>query len=120
MVIGGWKMGCDRYIAMVNTFWRGFSMLLHSGPRGGIPALFIHIFFESESVDTSPRNIKKCFLSMYTHDMKTVIRTWVNNLAVRISKAFALNMGIDALLSKVTPENLHGETHTGSAVGKEM
>ncbi len=81
---------------------------------------------------------------MYTHSMKTVIRTWGNSLAVRIPKAFALQIGIDsgkevelslshnglhissvgqeldALLTQVTPENLHGEMHTGSAIGKEV
>jgi antitoxin MazE len=76
--------------------------------------------------------------------MKTVIRTWGNSLAVRIPKAFAVHMGIDSgeevelslepnglhiacvgqdlhlLLEQVTPENLHGEVQTGSAVGKEV
>ncbi len=81
---------------------------------------------------------------MYTHTMKTVIRTWGNSLAVRIPKAFALQIGIDvgkevelslarnglhisalgqelnALLAQVTPENVHGEVQTGSAIGKEI
>ena len=82
--------------------------------------------------------------TMYTHPMKTVIRTWGNSLAVRIPKAFAVHMGIDAgkevelslernglhigcvgqdlnaLLEQVTPNNLHGEVQTGSAVGREV
>ena len=81
---------------------------------------------------------------MYTYAMKTVIRTWGNSLAVRIPKAFAVHMGIDSgkevelllepnglrissveqdldmLLEQVTPENLHREVQTGSAVGKEL
>lgn len=81
---------------------------------------------------------------MYTHRMRTTVRTWGNSLAVRIPKAFAMHMGIDSggeielflqsdglliasvkqdlqvLLAKVTPENLHGETKTGSAVGREV
>lgn len=82
--------------------------------------------------------------TMYTHPMKTFIRTWGNSLAVRIPKTFAISMGIDsgkevelslasnglhivlpernlhALLDRVTPENMHGEVQTGSAVGKEV
>lgn len=81
---------------------------------------------------------------MYTHYMKTVIRTWGNSLAVRIPKVFALQMGIDAgkdvelsleknglhitcpdtelktLLRQVTPENLHRESSTGSVTGREV
>ena len=82
--------------------------------------------------------------TMYTHPMKAVIRTWGNSLAIRIPKAFAMHLGIDsgkevelflepsglriapaghdltALLQQVTPENLHGETQTGTAVGREV
>ncbi len=81
---------------------------------------------------------------MYTHDMKAVIRTWGNSLAIRIPKAFAVHMGIDSgkeveislersglhiasigqdldiLLAQVNPENLHGEVRTGSVIGKEV
>lgn len=81
---------------------------------------------------------------MYTHSMKTFIHKWGNSLAVRIPKAFAVHLGIDSgeeielllepkglrispmgrdlntLLNLVTPENLHGEVRTGSAVGKEI
>lgn len=76
--------------------------------------------------------------------MKTTIRAWGNSLAVRIPKAFAIHMGIDAgkevelslesdglrissadsdlraLLARVTPENAHGEVQTGSAIGREI
>lgn len=81
---------------------------------------------------------------MYTHGMKTVIRTWGNSLAVRIPKAFAAHMGIDSgkevelslersglhitfpgqdldtVLKQVTPQNVHQEVQTGSATGKEV
>jgi antitoxin MazE len=81
---------------------------------------------------------------MYTYLMKTTIRMWGNSLAIRIPKAFAVNIGIDsgkevelslesnslritprkldlhALLEQVTPETLHGEVQTGSAVGREV
>lgn len=81
---------------------------------------------------------------MYTHRMKTIIRTWGNSLAIRIPKAFALQIGIDngkevqisvdrdglridsvhrdldAHLACITEENLHGEIRTGSATGKEV
>lgn len=81
---------------------------------------------------------------MYTHIMKTVIRTWGNSLAVRIPKAFAVHIGIDsgkevelflepgglriapaghdldALLAQVNPKNLHGEAQTGSPMGHEL
>jgi antitoxin MazE len=82
--------------------------------------------------------------TMYTHDMKTVIRTWGNSLAIRIPKVFALQMGIDTgkevdllleknglhiaspknnlhdLLRSVTSDNRHGETQTGAITGKEV
>ena len=81
---------------------------------------------------------------MYTPSMKTVIRTWGNSLAVRIPRAFAMHMDmhagrevelflesdglriaaadrdLEALLQCVTPENIHGETATGSVSGKEI
>ena len=81
---------------------------------------------------------------MYTLLMRAVIRTWGNSLAVRIPKAFAVHMGIDAgkevelfperdglriefvgqdlnlLLEQITPENLHAEAQTGSAIGQEL
>lgn len=65
-------------------------------------------------------------------------------MAVRIPKAFAVHLGIDAgkevelsleshslkissveqdlhaLLSCVTPENTHGEVRTGSSIGREI
>jgi len=81
---------------------------------------------------------------MYTHYMKTVIRTWGNSLAIRIPKAFAMEIGLNAgksvnlsleenglriassendlytLLRHVTPENLHRESSTGSVTGREV
>ena len=78
--------------------------------------------------------------------MKVQIQQWGNSLALRIPKSFAVesNIGqgstvevslengkiivfpvaepefsLDELLEKVTPENLHGETDTGSSVGQE-
>jgi len=78
--------------------------------------------------------------------MKTVVRKWGNSLALRIPKTMAEHIKVRAgapveiteergnllikptgaksslkeLLAKVTPENLHGETKTGRAVGKEV
>ena len=82
--------------------------------------------------------------TMYTHGMKAVIQKWGNSLAIRIPKAFTLQLGMTAgkevdmkmeqnglhispaeesleeLLAKITPENLHGETLTGVSVGREI
>lgn len=76
--------------------------------------------------------------------MKTTIQKWGNSLAIRIPKAFAVQLGIDPgeevelsmnsnsllikpakltleeLLKNVTPEQLHGETDWGTPVGKEV
>lgn len=75
--------------------------------------------------------------------MKTILRRWGNSLAVRIPKAFAMHVGLasgeeveisadadglritpardlQALLDKVTPENIHGETMTEPPVGREL
>jgi antitoxin MazE len=79
--------------------------------------------------------------------MKTAVQCWGNSLALRIPKAFAgetnLHEGsevelslfegglmvkpirsrrrsLDDLLKQVTPTNLHRETDTGDAVGKEI
>jgi len=78
--------------------------------------------------------------------MKTVVQKWGHSLALRIPKAMAEHIkvkegapveiqedgnallikpvgakpSLKELLSKVTPENLHGETKTGKAVGKEV
>ncbi len=78
--------------------------------------------------------------------MKVQIQKWGNSLALRIPKSFAIESNIeqgstveislengriivfpvaepefslDELLSKVTPENLHGEVDTGNSVGLE-
>ncbi len=79
--------------------------------------------------------------------MKTRVQKWGNSLALRIPKSFAIEAGLrdnlpvelslvegklivqvdsdtppslDELLQDVTDDNLHGEWHTGSAVGKEV
>ena len=79
--------------------------------------------------------------------MKTRIQKWGNSLALRIPKSFAQEVGLnqdgivelslvngqlivspvpepsvtlDALLAKITPENIHGEVDTGEAMGKEV
>ena len=79
--------------------------------------------------------------------MRGKVQRWGNSLAIRVPKAFASELGIDAgtavdlsldedrmlvtpafkkaralarLLEKVTPENIHGEVATGDAVGREM
>lgn len=78
--------------------------------------------------------------------MKVQIQKWGNSLALRIPKSFAVESKIkqgstvevslesgkivifpvaepefllEDLLAKVTSENLHGETATGSSVGQE-
>ena len=77
--------------------------------------------------------------------MKTVVQKWGNSLALRIPKTMAEHIKVKEgapvevredggtlwikplgakpslreLLGKIKPENLHGETKTGRAVGKE-
>ena len=78
--------------------------------------------------------------------MRTRVQKWGNSLALRIPKSFASEVGLqrdstvevslengtliikpvakpkltlNQLLSKVTPENIHHEVETGSAVGNE-
>jgi antitoxin MazE len=79
--------------------------------------------------------------------MKTRIRKWGNSLALRIPKTYATEAGLDQessveisvergkliivpstkptftlkqLLAQVTEKNLHQETDTGPAVGREV
>lgn len=79
--------------------------------------------------------------------MQTKIQRWGNSLGLRIPKSFAEEAGVQAgsvidlvvkngelivrpvrrsryalkdLLSGVTPDNIHGETDTGSPVGREI
>jgi len=79
--------------------------------------------------------------------MRGRIQKWGNSLALRIPKAFAEETGLDenspveirvsdgqiiivrvetpqydldALLSQITPENIHGELDTGSPRGNEV
>ena len=75
--------------------------------------------------------------------MRTNVAKWGHSLAVRIPSALARQIGLsegsvidlsakgdslvlqkpaftlETLLKDITPENLHGETGTGPAVGKE-
>ena len=75
--------------------------------------------------------------------MRTRVSQWGNSLAVRLSRAHAQELGVTkgsaieisvegdtlvvrksrydlrALLARVTPDNLHGETDTGRAMGRE-
>lgn len=75
--------------------------------------------------------------------MQTRVAKWGHSLAVRIPRAFAEQIGIaegstvdiavsddaivlrkpnyilDDLLAGVTPDNLHGETESGPAIGRE-
>jgi len=77
--------------------------------------------------------------------MVTSIQRWGNSLAIRIPKAFAAQAqlsensdveislegdrivltparrtwGLDELLQKITPSNVHGEIHWGDKTGKE-
>jgi antitoxin MazE len=79
--------------------------------------------------------------------MKSTVQKWGNSLAVRIPKSFANEIGLsensaveltmegnalqlqllkqapvtfESLVSKITPENLHGEFFSGPAAGKEI
>lgn len=78
--------------------------------------------------------------------MKTVVQKWGHSLALRIPKTMAEHIkvregapveitedrgnllikptlekpSLKELLSRVKPENLHGETQTGRRVGKEV
>jgi antitoxin MazE len=79
--------------------------------------------------------------------MRTRVQKWGNSLALRIPKSFADEVGLEKqadidvslangkiiispvakprfslkqLLSKVTPDNLHGELDTGTAAGNEI
>jgi antitoxin MazE len=78
--------------------------------------------------------------------MRVAIRKWGNSLALRIPRALAADthlasgsqvdvavedgrlivapvsagLSLDALLSAVTPDNLHGEISTGRPVGREV
>ncbi len=76
--------------------------------------------------------------------MRSQLAKWGNSLAVRLPKAFVDKLGVaegepieldiagdtvtvrkptqtlDQLLDQVTPDNLHGETPTGKAVGREQ
>jgi antitoxin MazE len=80
---------------------------------------------------------------MYTHDMKSVVRTWGNSLAIRIPKIFAVDLGIESgeevelvlkadglyikpskksleeILKQIKPEQLHREIDIGAPQGKE-
>ena len=77
--------------------------------------------------------------------MKAKVQRWGNSLAIRIPKAYAVDLrvdagsvidldiveaklvvtpeaavpSLDALLAQVTPENVHAETDVGPAVGRE-
>ena len=75
--------------------------------------------------------------------MRTRVSQWGNSLAVRLSRAHAQELGVakgstievnveddalvvrkprydlHALLAEVRPDNLHGETDTGSTMGRE-
>jgi antitoxin MazE len=79
--------------------------------------------------------------------MKSHVQKWGNSLALRIPKSFASEIGLEnesavevsladgklvitpvakseltlkQLLAKITPENIHHEVETGSAVGNEI
>lgn len=79
--------------------------------------------------------------------MKTRVQKWGNSLALRIPKAFAEEVqltengpvdvtvrngklivvplaeaeyALEELISRITPENRHGETETGAPVGDEV
>jgi len=78
--------------------------------------------------------------------MKTTAQKWGNSLAIRVPKSVALQVGLkedddleievqdgnvvlkphvrrvyrlEDLVKQITPENVHGETDTGTPVGRE-
>lgn len=81
---------------------------------------------------------------MYNSSMKIILHKWGNSLGLRIPKAFAVELGItsgeeieislaenclritpttyhlNALLQKVTPENMHEETFADAPQGYEL
>lgn len=80
---------------------------------------------------------------MYNSGMRIRLTKWGNSLGIRLPKVFAVHMGLQtgeevdvelrkntlvvspvdslaALLERVSPENMHGETDTGQFVGKEI
>ncbi|NOS68120.1 MAG: AbrB/MazE/SpoVT family DNA-binding domain-containing protein [Candidatus Peribacteraceae bacterium] len=75
--------------------------------------------------------------------MRIRLTKWGNSLGIRLPKVFAVQMGLrmgeevdlelrknalvvspvdtlDALLERITPENVHAEIDTGKPVGKEI
>jgi antitoxin MazE len=79
--------------------------------------------------------------------VKTTAQKWVNSLAIRVPKSVAVQVGIqeqdeleievqdghvvlkphlqrvyrlEDLVKQITPKNLHGETETGTPVGREV
>lgn len=56
--------------------------------------------------------------------MQARIRNWVRSLAVRICKLVVAPApgayDLDDLLGKVTPDNVHRETGTGTPQGREV
>ena len=83
---------------------------------------------------------------VYTCKVKTKVQKWGNSLAIRIPKTIALETNLTEgsqvqissekgqiviepegkgyalkkLLAKIKPDNLHGETETGDALGNEV
>lgn len=80
---------------------------------------------------------------MYSFRMRIRLTKWGNSLGIRLPKIFVVHMGLqmgkeldlelrkdslvvspvdtlDALLERVSSENVHGETDTGKPFGKEI
>ena len=80
---------------------------------------------------------------MYNFRMRIRLVKWGNSLGLRLPKIFAVQMGLetggevdvqvqknsivvspvetlDALLDRITPENIHPETDWGKPLGKEI
>lgn len=81
---------------------------------------------------------------MFFLSMKTTLSKWGNSVAIRIPRPFALEAGmmlgnmvdislrrdsivitkskpkLDDIMKKITPKNVHSETHFGKPVGREI
>jgi antitoxin MazE len=47
------------------------------------------------------------------------VQKWGNSLGIRIPKELVMEVGLEDLLSKITPDNIHSEVQTGESQGRE-
>ena len=80
---------------------------------------------------------------MYNFNMRIRLTKWGNSIGIRLPKIFAVQMGLhmgeeinlelrknnlvlspvdtlEALIDRITPDNIHPETNWGQPVGKEI